>query len=80
MDGVLHVPLVLDVDDYRRALLHLQDGARNRAVIGQHPHPGVPETLGNGGDPQLELVAVRELDQFSCADGGKALDRGRKML
>ena len=80
VDGGLHVALVLDVDDDLRALLHLERGAGDRAVVGQHPHRRVAKPLGHRRDPQVELIAVGQLDQLGGACLGKARDVRREVL
>ena len=55
MDGVLHVASVLDVDGYLGALADFERRAGDGAVVGEHPHSGVPEALGDRRDAQLDL-------------------------
>ena len=64
VDRGVHVALVLDVDDDLRALLHLQDRSGNRPVVGQHPDRRVAQSLGDRSDPQIERVAVGQLDHL----------------
>jgi hypothetical protein len=56
--GRLQVTLVDDVDLDLRSLRHPQRGARDRAVVGQHPHRRVAQLLGDRRDLQIERVAV----------------------
>ena len=37
--------------------------APDRAVVGQHPHAGVADPLGDRRDAQVEVVSVRQLDR-----------------
>ena len=62
----MHRPLeisgVLDLDRELRSLSHPQRRAGDRAVVGQHPHGRVGETLCDGRDPELEPIRVGQLD------------------
>ena len=80
VDGALHVALVLDVDNDLRALLHFQRRPWNRAVVGEHPHRRVAELLGDRSDPQLEFVALGQLDDVGGAGLGKAGDLCREVI
>ena len=64
VDRGLQVAPVLDIDDDLGVLLHLQGRPGYRAVVGQHPHPGVAEILGHRRDAQVEAVAVGQLDHL----------------
>ena len=63
-----------------RAFLDLEGRAGDRAVVGQHPHGGVAEPLGDRRDAQVELVAVGQLDQLGRPRLGKAGDVGREVV
>ena len=62
--GGVQVAVVGHVDDHLRALPHLQGRAGDGAVVAQHPHRGVPEPLGYRADPQVQVVAVGQLEQL----------------
>jgi hypothetical protein len=53
--------VVGDLHDDQGALLDLEGEAGDGAVVAQHPHLGVPEGLGHQADPQVQDVAVAEL-------------------
>ena len=68
----LHVALVLHVHDDLGAFPDLQRGPGDRSVVGQHPHRRVAEPVGHRGDPQIELVSVRQLHDLGRPRVGKA--------
>jgi hypothetical protein len=72
VDGRLEVALVDGIHEDLRALRHLQRGAGDRSVVGEHANGRISDLLGDGRDPELELVAVRELDQLGSDDPGSA--------
>jgi hypothetical protein len=64
VDGRLEIALVDDVHDELRALAHAQRRARDRAVVGDHPHGVIAEPLRDRRDPQLERLPVGEVDHL----------------
>jgi hypothetical protein len=80
MDRGLQVALVLGVDDDLRPLGDLEGRARDRAVVGQHPHAGVSDALLDRCDPQVERIAVGQLHEVGPASGRQPLRVGRKPL
>jgi hypothetical protein len=80
VDGGLHVALILDLNRDLATLRHLEDGTGDRAVVGEHPHRCVAESLDHRSDSQVEAVTVAKLDHL-CGPGlGKAFDLGREVL
>jgi hypothetical protein len=69
--GGVQVPLVDDVDDDLAALLDLEGGAGDGAVVAQHSHPGVAQPLGHRRKVQVEGVAVGQLQQLGPASLGE---------
>ena len=67
MHGRLEVAVVRDVDDELGALAHAQRRAGNRAVVREHAHRRVPDPLRDRADPQVDRVAVAEVDHL-CGD------------
>ena len=59
--------VVGDVDHDLGAFADAQCRAGYRAVVGKHAHRVVPELLCDGSDPQVEGVAVGELDDLGAA-------------
>jgi hypothetical protein len=78
--GGIEITLVDDVDDNFGALTHLERRARDGAVVGEHPNRLAFQLLGDGRDTELELVAVRELDELGRHDLSNAGGPGRKVL
>ena len=76
----VHVALVLDVDHDLGALLHLEDGPRDRAVVGQHPDCRLAQALGHGGHSKLEFLAVCQFHELGCVRLRKARGVCRKMI
>ena len=77
--GRLQVAVVGDVHDELGAFAHAQRRARDRAVVGEHAHGRVPDPLGDRADPQLDRVAVGEVDHL-CRDRlGQTVGRGREL-
>ena len=56
--GCLQIAAVRDVDGHGRALRELQRRSGNRSVVGEHAHRRVADSLRNGGDLEVEGVAV----------------------
>ena len=69
--GGVKVTLVGDVDDDLRALLDLEGGAGNRAVVAQHPHGAVAQALGHRPDPQIQGVTAGQFQQLGPASIGE---------
>ena len=67
------------MDGDRRALGNLERRARNRAVVGQHPHGRVADPLLDRDDLELELIAVGELDQLGLAGLRQTLGLAREL-
>jgi hypothetical protein len=61
MDGGVQVPVVRDVDDDLRALLDLEGGAGDGAVVAKHPHGGVAQPLGHRPDLEVQAIDVAQL-------------------
>ena len=62
VDRCRDVAVVRHVDDDLRSLPDAQGGSRDRAVVGEPPHRDAPDALRHGSDPQVELVAVGQVD------------------
>ena len=60
--GGVQVAVVGDMDDDLGALPDVQRGAGDRAVVAEHPHGAVAKPFGHRTDPQLQHVAVVELE------------------
>ena len=47
---------------------HVQRRTRNRAVVGEHPHLGVTEPLHDRRYPQVDRVALGEVEHLASDD------------
>jgi len=80
VDGGLEIAFVDDVDHELGPLAHFQRRAWDRGVVGEHANRPASELLRDRSDPELELVAVRELDDLGLADFGQANGFGGEIL
>ncbi len=64
MHGRLQIALVADVDDELRPFAHAERRAGDGAVVGEHADSRAADALRHRRDPQLERVAVAELDEL----------------
>jgi hypothetical protein len=78
--GGIEITIVGDLDDDLAALLDLEGGAGDGAVVAQHPHRGVADSLGYRPDPQLQGVAVGQLQLLGPAGLGESGGVGGKRL
>ena len=80
VDRRFRVALVLDVDDDLGALAHLERRTGDRAVVGEHPHRGVADPLGDRRDLQVEPVTVAQLDHLRGACRRESGGVGRELI
>ena len=76
----LEVAFVDDVDDELGALADANRRTGHRAVVGDHANGVVAEALRDRRDPQLEPVAVAELDDLRSGRLGQARRLRREVL
>ena len=79
VDGRLEVAFVDDVHDEFGALADAQHRAGDRAVVGDHANGVFAEPLRDRRDPQIERVAVGELDDLGRRRLGQARSLGREL-
>jgi hypothetical protein len=80
VDGRLQVAVIGDVHDELGSFANAQRRAGNRAVVGEHADGRVPDLLGDRADPQLDGVAVGEVDHLRRGRVRQAGGRGREGL
>ena len=80
VNGRLEVALVDDVDDELGALTDADRRTGHRAVVGDHANGVVAEALRDRRDPQLEPVAVAELDDLRSGRLGQARRLRREVI
>ena len=80
VNGRLEVAFVDDVDDEFGALADADRRTGHRAVVGDHANGVLAEALRDRRDPQLEPVAVAELDDLRPGRLGQARRLRREVL
>ena len=78
--GRVDVAVVRHMDGDRRALRNLQRRAGHGAVVGEHSHGVVAHSFPYGGDLEVELVSVSELDQLGLPRFWKPFGRCRQLV
>ena len=80
VDGGLDVAVVGHVDDDLRPLVHMETGAGDGTVVGEHAQDVVADAVGHRRDAKVESVAVTESDGFRAGSRAEVGGVGREQV